>query len=1160
MKSVFSVLLSLTFFSTLIPFQTAEATGNITKAVTDGKTKINVPAAALDKERGSTILSKLPVDFIENRGQWDSSVKFVARKSTTVARFETNAIRFGFGESQTDSLSLIFEGASKTVELAGEGKRSGHYNFFSGNDTKKWRDGVAAYAGLLYRGLYDGIDMRVREEPSKLEYDLILAPGADLTKLSVRADGTKRLEIASDGSLILRTARGQLRQTPPVTWEQLPTGEKRPVECRFRKIDARHYGFEASGRDPSLQLTIDPGLEWGTFLGGGEHDTVDGIAMARDGSGDVILIGFTRSTDFPATVGAIGPLGQSPFVARVNSTGTALVYSTLYNGSGVDSALGLAVDATSAPIVVGNTSSPNFPVTPGAFDTTYNGDFDAYVARFNPTGGQLVFATYLGGSRSDQTNPTQGYEEAWGVGVDPAGSIVVAGNTTSLNFPTTAGAYDTSPSPYVDASNNSYQDSFVARLNSAGTALTYSTFLGAQGVDYAQDMTVDSQGFVTVAGRTVPLTTATGSPLGTPFPTTADAFDRTLNGNADVYVARLRLDGAGAADLKYSTLLGGNDTEQVLGMALDPNNQNQVTIAGWTFSGNFPTTPGALLTTHFAPIDTTMAFVTRLQFPAAGGGSLLWSTFYGAPGNQQADDVVVDNTGAAIVVGANGTLNPPTTERAYDRTPNQSDGFICRISSTGSQLLYSSLLGGSSFENHLNVAYVGGTTVIVAGQTKSTDFPTTPGAIDRVYGTNGSPSAFNVYDIFVAKMTLEPFENGDVTATPPALVSPADGAAFRAPVDVVFDWADASDPSGVEAYHIQVSPNPAFSDTIIAELNGWFETWVFDSQAGTDFPTVFTGTFYWRVRTLDSAHNLSAWSPVRSFIVGEPAPPSTPTLVSPANGASLPPNTLITFTWNAAANASSYDIQIDDSSNFSAPFTVSLSGISQTQFTHSFSSAKRYWWRVRGRNSADVTSGWSTVRSINIKNGAPPPPPPPGSVSLSTLTVNPASVVGGNSSQGTVTLTGAAPTGGAVVTLSDNSAAATVPASVTVLAGATSATFTVTTSTVTSSTPVTITGTFGSVSRSATLTVTAQPPPPPPTADTVAIQRAEYSSGRLRVEATSTSSSATLTVFVTSTNVRIGVLQNDGGGRYRGEFNLSSNPQNITVRSSLGGSASRAVN
>lgn len=1155
MKLAFSVFLLFNLVSTLIPFQTAKATDYSVKADPSSKKTTNNLPALTAEDAGASVLSKLPVDFIENRGQWDPAVKFAARKGSAVASFESNAIKFGFGEAASSFLTLTFEGASPGVKVEGEMKRKGYHNFFFGDDAKKWRQHTPAYASLLYRGLYDGIDMRVREEPGKLEYDLILAPAADLSKVSVRADEASQIEIASNGSLILRTAHAQLQQAPPVTWEQLPTGEKRPVECRFRKIDSRHYGFEAMGRDPRMQLIIDPGLEWATFLGGADHDTVEDIALARDGSGDIILIGFTESADFPSTNGIIGPLGQSPFVARINSTGTALVYSTLYSGSGVDSALGLTIDSSSAPVVVGNTSSANFPVTSGAYDTTYNGDFDAYVARFDPAGGQLVFATYLGGSRSDPSNPTQGYEEAWAVGIDPAGSIVVAGNTSSLNFPTTSGAYDTIASPYMDSQNNSFQDSFVARLNSAGSALTYSTFLGAHGVDYAQDLTVDSQGFVTVAGRTVPLTSGTGAPLGTAFPTTVGAFDRTLNGNADIYVARLKLDGAGASDLKYSTLLGGSDTEHATGIALDPNNEGSVTVTGWTFSGNFPVTPGVIQATHFAPIDTTMAFVTRLQFSAAGGGSLSWSTYFGAPGNQQADDVTVDSTGAAIIVGASGTLNPPTTERAYDRTPNQSDAFISRISSNGTQLLYSTLLGGSSFEGQLRVAYAGGSTVIVAGQTKSTDFPTTVGAFDRIYGANGAASAFNVYDVFVAKMTLEPLETGDTTAASPALVSPADGARFNAPVLVNFDWADVADPSGVEAYHIQVSPNPTFTDTTLAQLQGWHETWVSASRDQTDFPSVFTGTFYWRVRTLDSAHNLSAWSQVRTFVVGQPVPPSTPTLVSPANNASLPPNTQITFAWNAAANASSYDIQIDDSSNFSNPLTVSLSGITQTQFTHSFSATRRYWWRVRGRNSEGATSAWSSVRLFDIRNGAPAPPPPPGSVSLSALSLNPTSVIGGNSSQGTVTLTGAAPSGGAVVTLSDNSAAAAVPTSVTVSAGATSATFTVTTSAVNTSTSVTITGTYG-VSRTATLTVSPQAPP---ATDTVAIQRAQYSSGRLRVEATSSSSNATLTVFVTSTNAQIGVLRNEGGGRYRGDFNWPSNPQNITVRSSLGGSATRAV-
>jgi hypothetical protein len=378
----------------------------------------------------------------------------------------------------------------------------------------------------------------------------------------------------------------------------------------------------------------------------------------------------------------------------------------------------------------------------------------------------------------------------------------------------------------------------------------------------------------------------------------------------------------------------------------------------------------------------------------------------------------------------------------------------------------------------------------------------------------------------------------------------------------------------------------------------------------------------------------------------EPAPPpptpSAPSLLSPAAEANV--TQPVNFDWTDVANATSYEIQIDDSSNFTAPLTLSQTAAG-SQATVTGLPAQRLFWRVRAFNSAGVAGPFSASRRFTAQAASP-------TASLSAVSVSPTSIIGGNSSQGTVTLTGPAPSGGAVVTLSDNSASASVPASVTVAAGATSAAFTITTSPVTASTPVTISGTFGGVNRQATLTVQPQPAGvtlstltvsptsvnggnssqgsvtltgpapsggalvtlsdnsasastpasvtvaagatsasftittgtvtastavtitasfggvtrtatltlnPQAATDTVAIQRAEYSGGRLRVEATSTSSTATLTVFVTSTNAQIGVLQNDGGGRYRGEFNWPTNPGNITVRSSLGGSASRSV-
>jgi hypothetical protein len=293
------------------------------------------------------------------------------------------------------------------------------------------------------------------------------------------------------------------------------------------------------------------------------------------------------------------------------------------------------------------------------------------------------------------------------------------------------------------------------------------------------------------------------------------------------------------------------------------------------------------------------------------------------------------------------------------------------------------------------------------------------------------------------------------------------------------------------------------------------------------------------------------------------APPAAPTLVSPANGARVPLNQSVTFSWNAVGGAATYEIQIDDSDRFSSPLVGGQAGLTETQYAQTFTSERRLWWRVRGRTAGGTNGDWSGVRTFEVRRGATQPPPPPGPASLSTLTLSPSSVTGGNSSQGTVTLTAAAPSGGAVVALSSsNTGAATVPASVTVPAGATSAGFTVTTRTVTASTVVTVSASYNGVTRTASLTVNpAAAPPPPPQTDTVAVQVAEYTSDKreLRVEATSSNSSAVLRCYVSSTGALIGTLTNEGGGRYRGQFSWPSNPQNITVRSSLGGSATRAV-
>jgi hypothetical protein len=1117
--------------------------------------------------------ARLPLDFVANRGQWSQDVRYAARRGPLSATFGRHSFALGLPGGR---ITLQFDRARHGSRLVGVGSRSARYSFFIGSDPTRWRSNVRAYSSLLYRDLYPGVDVRVHEGPSRLEYDLVAAPHGALGRLAIRVGGARAI-VGSDGSLLLRTRAGTVRQAPPIAWQILPDGRKRAVVASYRLLGRDRYGFSVPARDAALPLVIDPGLDWATFLGGNGDDSIEALRVAKDGSGDVIVAGQTWSPDFPhqGGVGNLAPVGGTPYVARLDATGATVKYVTYFGGTYNHSVKAVALDANSAPVVVGDTNSIDFPTTPGAYDRTppdgFTGDYDAYVIKFNATGSAIGFGTYLGGSPSSAN-----LDQAWAVGVDPTGSTVVAGITTSNDFPTTAGA--------LDRTRNG-RDIFISRLDPAGSNLTYSTFFGGDTYDEVFAMAVDSQGFVDITGKV-----SSGPASTVPFPTTADAFDRTFDGTADAFVARLKLDGAGAADLKYSTLLGGNQyTEAGDGIAFDPNAPTSVTVSGFTRSGDFPTTVGALQRTHFAPVDTTMGFVTRFTFPAGGPGAIVWSTLYGGPGNQTADDVTVDSSGNAIIVGGTAANNPPTTDGSYDRIPGKpygegpfnglADAYVARISADGSRLLYSTLIGGGDADDFATrIGYLGGTSVVISGGTRSPDFPVTAGAADRVYAADGLPSGgatlgTNAFDGFVAKLTLAAPAGGDTTPPPaPTLAGPADGSTFgTASGAVTLDWGDVSDPSGIAAYHVQISPNSTFTDNFDAELAGWFEPWERTSLAAK-VPGSTPGTWYWRVQALDGANNLGPWSVVRTFNVASSPPPgssglaldvqlnpttvfgagtSTGTVVlaapAPAGGAtvqlastipsraSVPPSVTVP----AGATTASFPVT---TSNGNQQVTIVISGSYAGSTQGAILIA--YGEQARELNGLTVSTnqplggasvqatvslipGWVappggaivTLGSSNPARASVPPSVaipagansatftitttavssatdvtilaarsitqrqtltllPPGA--LDTLTLNPSTVTGGDPSQGTVTLSSAAPAGGVVVALSSsNTSVATVPASVTVPAGATSTSFTVSTSVVTGGgTWSSITASAGGLQRSTTLNVNPAPPGP----------------------------------------------------------------------------------
>jgi hypothetical protein len=1070
-----------------------------------GQRMASSPADDRPDAHESVTLSGLPLDFVENRGQWDGSAAFVARQGRLAASLEPGAVKLLLTADRPTEVSLTFAGASKEAVLTGEEIRRGRYNFFIGNDRQKWRSNVSAFGAVRYRGLYEGVDLRVLQQSGRLEYDVLLAPGADLAQVVIRTEGTSGIQIDADGTLILETAAGPLRQSAPVTWEEQPDGTMRRLESRFRKIDAQQYGFDVAGRDSSQPLVIDPGLEWSTFLGGSNREEINGLALARDGSGDVVVAGSTWSNDFPTA--PAGSLGSSPlisFVARLNSSGTALVYATLFGGTNgnVSFGLGLALDASSGPIVVGETNAANFPTTPGAYQPTFNEPsaainrgWDGFVTRFNATGSQMVFSTFLGAAPIFDPNKVGskrgGDESARNVVIDASDNVIVSGYTTSENFPTTVGAYDRTHSSLVVQVDigtiESRTDAFVARLTPNGSQLTYSTYLGGQSDDLVKDMVIDAQGVLTLVGIEAPLETfdAQGNRTdhGIPFPTTPDAVARTHLGASDTFVARLRLDGTGTGDLKYSTILGGFYIDEATGVALDPNNPELVTLSGYSRSWDFPTTAGAWKRAPLFLSDGTPYYsgvLVRFRFPASGGGSLVWSTLVGGTGfaGQFADSVAVDTSGDVIVVGADTAGSFPTTDRSYKRLPAKGD-FVARFSGDGRSLLYSTLLHQPSGVLVLRkkVVSTGPHAVVVAGSTLFTDFPTTPGAFDRVFGSNGTSDGFHTYDGYAAKLTLDPNTSSDTTAAAPALVSPANGATLPLNGALTFDWTDVADPSGVQLYEVEVSANAEFASGFTFFQLGAGSYAASQSEGSTSQE----GIHYWRVRTLDGANNFSPWSEVRKFTVGAPVWTNFAAVTLTPNGVVGGSTILgrVHIQNTAPAGGQVYTLSSSNPSAASVPASVTVpaggSSATFTVTTHSVSVSTPVMLTVWSEGNGDHPVLW-------VDPGAPAPP---GTVTLSSLAVTPSSVAGGASSSGTVTLSAAAAAGGAVVAVSSSSSAASVPGTVTVAAGATTATFSITTSSVTSSTPVTITANFGGVSRSATLTVTAPAPPPTPSAPTL---------------------------------------------------------------------------
>ncbi len=545
-------------------------------------------------------IARLPLSFEENRGQVDNKFKFISRfdrYSLFLTATESLMMVAGDGRALTAALKMKFVGADASARVTGIEGLHGKSNYLIGNDPKKWRTNINTYSKVKCEQVYKGIDVVYYGNRRQLEYDLIVAPGADFKQARISFAGAKSVRTDSRGDLVLETETGEIRQASPVAYQEIGGGRK-PVAARYVIASNREVGFSVAGYDASLPLIIDPVLSYSSFLGGDGLDT--GADIALDSSGNIYVAGTTTSTTFPVTPGAAKTVlvgfGGDAFITKLNPAGTDVIYSTYLGGNFSDGSFGgsdgfnqrqgglsIAVDEAGNAFVTGATFSTNFPVTVGAFQRTSDeATGNCFITRLSLTGDALIYSTYLGGA--DRDFPTD-------IAVDRGSNVYVTGNTYSRDFPTANALQPAHSNDECSGGDFLFQcsDAFVTKLNPQGSALVYSTYLGGNKYDAANGIAVDGTGSAYIVGLT-------GS---SNFPTTPGAFQSRFNGGSFVFVSQpgnagdafvSRLSPSGSA-LVYSTYLGGKRDDTALGIAIDSSGNAYVT--GKTDSIDFPVTEGA---------------------------------------------------------------------------------------------------------------------------------------------------------------------------------------------------------------------------------------------------------------------------------------------------------------------------------------------------------------------------------------------------------------------------------------------------------------------------------------------------------------------------------------------------------------------------------------
>jgi len=619
------------------------------------------------------------VVFEPNRGQDRAGADFVAHGDGFAL-----TLRGGRADlvSQNAHLATVLDGARHSLRGEGESRLPGVVNYLKGDDRARWITGVPTYGRVKYRAVYPGVDLVYYGNAGKLEYDFVVSPGADPRAIRVRYDGAESLQVDGAGDLIVKTSGGDLRQHRPLVYQDVD-GVRHEIAGNYR-VQGKTVTFAVAAYDRRRELVIDPVLTWSTFVAySGSAGGSWGEGAAVDSSGNTYMIGTTVSTsgDYDVLLCKLSPAGTNIFttyfgtvyddygysvavdsagniyfggettdeqtfgtawVGKINPTGTAYIFQgypdqstvpSVYGASGQDVVYGVALDGSGNFYAAGATTSSYLPVSSGAAQTKYAGGlWDGFVMKFS-SAGSLLYSTYLGGSGSDY---------AYAIAVDTAGDAFVTGATTSANFPTTSGAFQTT--------NGGTSNAFVTKL-SPSLSTVFSTYLGGNGTDTGNGIAIDSGGAAYITGET----------NSTNFPTLGAIQSSFGGGAGDVFLTKVNGDGK---TLAYSTYLGGSAEDYGVAIAVDGG--NNVYLTGDTGSTDFPLL-NAFQSANQGSVNAIVAAVD------SSGGKLLFSTYLGGNGSpgtggDHGGAVAANCASGLVVAGATASANFPVTSGAFVST------------------------------------------------------------------------------------------------------------------------------------------------------------------------------------------------------------------------------------------------------------------------------------------------------------------------------------------------------------------------------------------------------------------------------------------------------------------------------------------------------------